>query len=103
MWNDNITCGSHKHADPALCLYTGINLICVMSNEKMEEKPPQGNGTVCSLVSVKIKQRATTHRWREMYGRKVWSINIEDVEWLTVELADDSEEGGSYMEPGDFI
>ena len=90
--DDNITYGSHKHADPALCLYTGINLICVMSNEKMEEKPPRGNGTVCSLVSVKIKQGATTHRWREMYGRKVWSVNIKDVEWLTVQLADNSEE-----------
>jgi hypothetical protein len=63
-----------------------------MSNEKMEEKPPQGNGTVCSLVSVKIKQGATTHRWRELYGRKVWSVNIKDVEWLTVQLADNSEE-----------
>ena len=27
-----------------------------------------------------------------MYGRKVWSVSITDVEWLTVELADDSEE-----------
>ena len=27
-----------------------------------------------------------------MYGRKVWSVNIKDVKWLTVELADDSEE-----------
>lgn len=27
-----------------------------------------------------------------MYGRKVWSINIRDVEWLAVELADDSDE-----------
>jgi len=35
--DDNIKYGSHKHADPVLCLYTGINLICVMSNEKMEE------------------------------------------------------------------
>ena len=27
-----------------------------------------------------------------MYGRKVWSDHIKDVKWLTVELADDSEE-----------
>jgi hypothetical protein len=27
-----------------------------------------------------------------MYGRKVWSVNIKDVEWLTVQLADNSEE-----------
>jgi hypothetical protein len=37
--DDNITYGLHKHADPVLCLYTGINLICVMSNEKMEKSP----------------------------------------------------------------
>jgi hypothetical protein len=63
-----------------------------MSNEKMEEKPPQGNGTVCTLTSVKIKQGAASHMWREFYGRKVWTVNIKDVEWQTVELADDSEE-----------
>ena len=27
-----------------------------------------------------------------MYGRKVWSVNIKDVEWLTVQLADNSED-----------
>ena len=68
--DDNITYGSHKHADPALCLYTGINMICVMSNEKMEEKPPRGNGTVCSLVSVKIKQGT-------QMARNVWKKSLE--------------------------
>ena len=63
-----------------------------MSNVKMEENPPRGNGTVCTHISVKIKQGATTHRWREMYGRNIWSINIRNVEWLTVTLADDSDE-----------
>jgi hypothetical protein len=90
--DDNITYGSHKHADPVLCLYTGINLICVKSNEKMKEKLPRGNGTVCTLASVKIKQGAVSHIWREFYGRKVWTVNIKDVEWQTVEPANDSEE-----------
>jgi hypothetical protein len=26
-----------------------------MSNKKMEEKPPRGNGTVCTLISVKSR------------------------------------------------
>jgi hypothetical protein len=63
-----------------------------MSNEKMKEKLPRGNGTVCTLASVKIKQGAVSHIWREFYGRKVWTVNIKDVEWQTVEPANDSEE-----------
>ena len=43
-------------------------------------KKPQGNGTVCTLVSVKIKQGAASHIWHEFYGRKVWMVNIKDVE-----------------------
>jgi hypothetical protein len=62
-----------------------------MSNEKMEDMPPQGNRTVCTLVSVKIKQGSASHIWHEFYGRKIWTVNIKDVKWLTVELADDSD------------
>ena len=90
--DDNIKYSSHKHADPVLCLYTGISLICVMSNEKMEEKPPRSNGTVFKLVSGKIKIHADSHMWWNFYGRKVWTVNANDVEWLTVELADDTED-----------
>ena len=61
-------------------------------NEKMEEKPPWGNRPGCTLVSVKIKQDAASHIWHEFYSRKVWTVNIKDVEWLTAELADNSEE-----------
>ena len=48
--DNNIKYGSHKHVDPILCLCTGIKLICIRSNMKMEEKPPRGNGTVRNLV-----------------------------------------------------
>ncbi len=99
----NIEYGSHKHADPILCLYSGIDLICVMSNEKMEEKPPRGNGTVVKLVSVKIKPGATSHVWREFYGRKVWTVNIRDVQYLTVELSDDSEDIKSLKKEIDHL
>ena len=63
--DDNITYGLHKHVAPVLCLYTGINVICVLSNEKMEEKLPGGNGTVCTLVSVKVKRGTASHIWCE--------------------------------------
>ena len=63
-----------------------------MSNEKMEEKPPQGNDTVVKLVSVSVKTRANSHIWREFHGKKVRTVNIKDVEHLTVKLSDDSDE-----------
>jgi len=86
--DDNIKYGSHKHADSALCLYTSINLICVMSNENMEQKPTCGNGTVCKLISVKIREGADTYKWKNLYNKKVWRVNAKDAEWLTVDLAE---------------
>ena len=74
-----------------------------MSNEKMEEKPPRGNGTVVKLVSVKIKPGATSHVWCEFYGRKVWTVNIRDVQYLTVELSDDSDDIKSLKKEIDHL
>jgi calcineurin-like phosphoesterase family protein len=48
--DNNIKYGSHKHVDPILCLCTGIKLIYIMSNIKMEKKPARGNGTVRNLM-----------------------------------------------------
>ena len=58
----------------------------------MEEKLSRGNRTVNKLVSVKIKNQADSHMKQNFYRRKVWTVNDIDVEWLTVELADDTEE-----------
>jgi hypothetical protein len=43
-------------------------------------------------MSVKIKNGAQSHIWHGIYGKKVLTVNVKDLEWLTVELADDSEE-----------
>jgi hypothetical protein len=59
--DNSIKYGSHKHVNPILCIYSGIKLMCVMSNDNMEDNPPQGNGTVCNFVSVKIKNGAQSH------------------------------------------
>jgi len=90
--DNDIEYGSRKKADPALCLYRSIDLICVTSNKDMEENPPRGNGTVVTFVSVKIRRNATTYRWKEYNGRKVWTVNAKDVEWITVELKDNANE-----------
>ena len=88
----NIEYEGSKKADPALCLYTGVYLIFISDNNKMNEKPPRGNGTVCKFISVKIKDNAASHRVKTYNGKKVWTVSIEDVQWITVELMDNTEE-----------
>ena len=58
----------------------------------MNQKPPRGNGTVCKFISVKIKDHATSHRIKTYNNKKVWTVSIEDVEWITVELMDNADE-----------
>jgi len=43
----NVKVGKSKKIDPALCLYVGAYLICVIDNKYLTEKVPQGNGTLC--------------------------------------------------------
>lgn len=88
------TCGDHyvrvgqsKKIDPALCLYVGAYLICVIENKYLTERVPRGNGTLCRVISLKLKDHPTTHRWKNYYGKKVWTVCASDVEWLEVELA----------------
>ena len=88
----DIEYGNNKKADPALCLYTGVNLIYTADNNKMSEKPPRGNGTVCKFISAKLKENAASHRVKTYNNKKVWTVSIEDVLWITVELKDNSEE-----------
>eukprot|EP00956_Cyclotella_meneghiniana_P042090 scaffold248352_cov76-Cyclotella_meneghiniana.AAC.1 len=72
---------------------TGVNLIYTADNNKMNEKPPRGNGTVCKFISVKIKEDAASIRVRIYNNNKNMDcVSIEDVLWITVELADNSEE-----------
>ena len=58
----------------------------------MTETPPRGNGTVCKFVSVKLKDNARSHRIRIYDGYKVWAVSIEDIQWITVELMDNTDE-----------
>jgi hypothetical protein len=43
-----------KHIDPALCIYIGAHLICI-DNKHLEDKVPQGNGTMRRVIGVKFK------------------------------------------------
>jgi len=83
----HVKVGKSKKIDPALCLYVGAYLQCVVDNACLNERVPRGNGTLCRLVSIKMKDQPTTHRWRNCYGKKVWWVCATDVEWIEVELA----------------
>ena len=81
----NCMTGNKKHVDPALCLYIGCYLICTVDNVHLTKKVPRGNGTLCRLVGMKLKESPTSHRWKNYYNRKVWTVRASDVEWIELE------------------
>jgi hypothetical protein len=70
-----------KHIDPALCIYIGAYLICI-DNKHLTAKVPRGNGTLCRVIGVKLKDNAQSYTWKNYYGKKVWTINAADVDWV---------------------
>ena len=75
-----------KKIDPALCLYVGAYVICVIDNSHLKDRVPRGNGTLCRVSSLKLKDSGTQRVWRNYYERKVWTVCAKDVEWLECEL-----------------
>ena len=73
-----------KHIDPALCIYTGVHLMCI-DNKHLKDKIPRGNGTICKVLSIKLKDDQQSYKWKNYYGKKVWTVNASDVEWLQCE------------------
>ncbi len=73
-----------KHIDQALCIYIGAYLICI-DNKHLRDKVPRGNGTLCRVVSVKLRKNASSYIWKYYYGKKVWTVNAKDVEWVQCE------------------
>ena len=58
-----------KHIDPALCIYIGASLICI-DNKHMKDNVPRGNGTLCRVLGVKLREHAPRHRVKNYYGKK---------------------------------
>ena len=77
--------GNKKHVDPALCLYIGCYLICTVDNVHLTKKVPRGNGTLCRLVGMKLKESATSYHWKNYYNQKVWTVRASDVEWIELQ------------------
>jgi hypothetical protein len=67
-----------------LFIYTGAYLICI-DNKHLKDKVPRGNGTFCRVVSIKLRENASSYTWKNHYGKKVWTVNAKDVEWVQCE------------------
>ncbi len=57
-----------------LILYIGASLICI-DNKHMKDRVPRGNGTLCRVLGVKVKENAPNHRVKNYYGKKEWRVN----------------------------
>ncbi len=68
-----------KHIDPALCMYVGAHLICI-DNKHLKDKVPRGNGTICRVIGIKLKEESQSYKWKNYYRRKVWAVNASDVD-----------------------
>jgi len=86
------TCGdakvltsSKRHVDPALCLYVGAHVLCIIDNENLASKVPRGNGTLCRVIGIKLKDNALSCRWKNYYNKKVNTALASDVEWIELE------------------
>ncbi len=79
----NVMTGS-KHIDPVLCIYIGAYLICI-DNKHLRDKVTRGNGTLCRVLGVHLKENAQSYKWKNDYGKKVWTVNAGVVEWVECE------------------
>ena len=50
--------GIKRHVDPALCLYVGAHVLCIIDNKHLTRKVPHGNGTLCRVIRIKLKDNA---------------------------------------------
>ena len=78
--------------DPALCLYTGCRVMCILDNVGLTESVPRGNGTVCTVVGMKLKEQCDSFKWKNYFGRKVWTVNAKDVEYIELQKYPKSKE-----------
>jgi hypothetical protein len=73
-----------KHIHPALCIYIGSHFICI-DNKHLKDKVTRGNGTICRVIGIKLKEEPQSNKWKNNFGRKVWTVKASDVEWVQCE------------------
>ena len=67
-----------KYIDPALKLYRGAHC---MINDNENIASGRGNGTLCQIVSVKLRKNVTP-KIRNYDNKKVYAVNARDVEYI---------------------
>ena len=87
---------------PVLRFYPGSQHM-VNTNEDLEEKKT-GNGSLCKCRSVKLKR---SHRrvWKNWDGHKVWTISVDEVEYVEFEHFPTAPKGAEKifrLEPGEL-
>jgi hypothetical protein len=75
----------NKHIDLALCIYVGAHLKCIDNKKHLKDKVPRGNGTIFRVIGIKLKEEPQSYKWKHYYGRKVWTVNASEVEWVQCE------------------
>ena len=73
---------SGTKVEPALRTYPGCHFMCV-TNKDLDQG--RGNGTLCKLLRVKLRRNGEERRWKNWDGKKVWSVSVDDVEWVEFE------------------
>ena len=74
-----------KHIHPALCLYLGAYRMCI-DKKHLKDKVPRGNGTLCQLLEIKLKDITPSYKCKKYYGKKVWTVDAIDIEWVECKL-----------------
>ena len=91
------TCGDahctqgHKHVDPALLLFVGCKVIFTGDNSHLEDLVSRGNGTVCEVVNVKLKDTANIVV-KKYYNRKARTALADQVQYLELKKVHDTSE-----------
>jgi len=68
--------------EPALHVYPGSHHMCI-TNEDLDQG--RGNGTLCKFLRVKLRKDGRERRWKNWDGKKVWTVSVDDVEWMEFE------------------
>jgi hypothetical protein len=38
--------------------------------------------TLCRVLGVQLKENVQSNKWKNYYGKKLWTVNAADVEWV---------------------
>jgi hypothetical protein len=68
--------------EPALRTYPGCHFMCI-TNEDLDKG--RGNGTLCKFLRIKLKKDGQERKWKNWDGKKVWTVSVNDVEWMEFE------------------